>query len=47
MYDKMLISDSLENIEQSINDILDWTETVESVDDIESCKANKKGFNRR
>ena len=33
MYDKSLISDSLENIEQSINDILEWTETVESVDD--------------
>ena len=33
MYDKSLISDALENIEQSINDILEWTVNIRSVDD--------------
>jgi len=33
MYDKSLISDSLENIEQSLNDILEWTTDVRSVND--------------
>jgi len=33
MYDKLLISDSLEHIEQSLNDILEWTASVSSVDD--------------
>ena len=33
MYDKLLISDSLDNIEQSLNDILEWTASIYSVDD--------------
>ena len=33
MYDKSLVIDALENIEQSLNDILDWTKNVRSVDD--------------
>ena len=33
MYDKSLVSDALENIEQSLNDILEWTATIRSVDD--------------
>ena len=33
MYDKLLIVDRIENIEQSLNDILEWTENICSVDD--------------
>jgi uncharacterized protein with HEPN domain len=33
MYDKSLIIDALENIEQALNDILEWTENIRSVDD--------------
>lgn len=33
MYDKSLISDALENIEQSLSDIIDWTGTIHSADD--------------
>jgi len=33
MYDKSLILDILENIEQSLNDIIEWTTTIRSVDD--------------
>jgi len=32
MYDKSLILDALENIEQSLNDILEWSAAVHSVD---------------
>ena len=33
MYDKSLIIDALDNIEQSLNDILEWTENIHSIDD--------------
>jgi len=33
MYDRIIILESLENIEQSLNDILDWTVHIDSVDD--------------
>jgi len=33
MYNQPLISDALENIEQALNDILEWTVTIRSVDD--------------
>ena len=33
MYDKSLVLDALENIEQSLNDILEWTPMIRSVDD--------------
>ena len=33
MYDKSLILDALENIEQSLNDIIEWTENICSADD--------------
>ena len=33
MYDKSLIIDAIEKVEQSINDILEWTATVRSIDD--------------
>ena len=33
MYDKSLISDSFENIEQSLNEIVDWTVNIVSADD--------------
>jgi len=33
MYDKLLILDTFDNIEQSLNDILEWTITIRSADD--------------
>ena len=33
MYDRSLVIDALENIEQSLNDILEWTEKIHSIDD--------------
>ena len=33
MYDRSLISDALENIEQSLYDILEWTANIRSADD--------------
>jgi uncharacterized protein with HEPN domain len=33
MYDKSLVIDALENIEQSLNDILEWTKNICSIDD--------------
>ena len=33
MYDKLLVSDALENIEQSLNDVLEWTASIRSADD--------------
>jgi len=36
MYDKALVADSLQNIEESLLEILDWTEKIRSVDDFVS-----------
>jgi len=33
MYDKSLISNTLENLEQSLTDIIEWTEAIGSADD--------------
>ena len=34
MFDKTIVSEALENIEQSLNDILEWTSMLRSVDDL-------------
>ena len=33
MYDKSLVLEALENVEQSLNDILEWTANIHSIDD--------------
>jgi uncharacterized protein with HEPN domain len=33
MYDKLLVQDSLKNIEESLQELLEWTEHITTVDD--------------
>ena len=45
MYDKSLVADSLQNIEESILEILEWTAGIHSVDDFVSSSGGMMTLN--